>query len=81
MGKKTTKKAKAAMSEALQQLRERDSWITTADGVRNWDTYADDLPEDAPEELKTAITEFAIALENAKTKFEALEKAMDEAVG
>ena len=81
MAKKTTKKAKAAMADALQHLRERDSWITTADAVRNWDTYADDLPEDAPEALKTAITEFAIALENAKSKFEALETAMDEAIG
>ena len=81
MEKKTTKKVKAAMAEALQELRGRDSWITTADGVRNWDTYADDLPAGTPEKVKTALTEFVTAQENAKVKFEALEKAIDEAIG
>ena len=81
MGKKTNKKAKAAMAEALQELRGRDSWITTADGVRNWDTYPDDLPAETPEEVGTALTEFVAAQENAKAKFEALEKAIDEAIG
>ena len=81
MEKKTTKKAKAAMAEALQELRGRDSWITTADGVRNWDTYADDLPAGTPEKVKAALTEFVTAQENAKVKFEALEKAIDEAIG
>ena len=84
MARKTTKKgkkAKAAMAEALRKLRGRDSWITTADGVCNWDTYPDDLPAGTSEEVKTALTEFVAAQENAKAKFEALEKAIDEAIG
>ena len=84
MEKKTTKKgekATAKVAEALQELRGRDSWITTADGVRNWDTYADDLPAGTPEKVKTALTEFVTAQENAKVKFEALEKAIDEVIG
>ena len=84
MAKKTVKKGKKAtakVAEGLQELRGRDSWIVTADGVRNWDTYVDDLPADTPEEVRTALTEFVAAQENAKAKFEALEKAIDEAIG
>ena len=84
MEKKTNKKGKkatAAVAEGLQRLCGRDSWITTADGVRNWDTYPDDLPADTPEEVRTALTEFVTAQENAKAKFEALEKVIDEAIG
>ena len=81
MAKKTAMKATDEVAEALQELRERDSWIVTADGVRNWDTYVDDLPAGTPEKVKTALTEFVTAQENAKVKFEALEKAIDEAIG
>lgn len=84
MAKKTVKKVKKAtakVAEGLQELRGRDSWIVTADGVRNWDIDADDLPADTPEEVRTALAEFVAAQENAKVKFEALEKAMDEAIG
>lgn len=80
MAKMMAKKATVKVAEALQELRERDSWIVTADGVRNWDTYVDDLPAGTPEAVRTALAEFVIAQENAKVKFEALEKAIDEAI-
>ena len=83
MAKKTKKKAKRAtdeVAEELQHLRESESWIAAADGVCNWDIYIDDLPEDTPVEVKTALSEFVTAQEAAKAKFMALENALAEAI-